>query len=260
MSYSPSLTTVETRGANRVDAPATAAARDTDADVQRRRMVLLPISRLYLTGLVVRIAEVLTPTKVRPWQVTLVSASLSAAAAALLVMLPGAHVVVAVLVWAAWLCDLVDGALARRQGTTSDWGGWLDANIDEAADVAMHVAAATAAAALWPAYTSWFWALLVTFVAAKFLLMHGLWSEPNLASSQNNGAPPQADTTTAKPGNVLKRLYHFPGNTDVRTHLLIGALLTGWLPAELALVAAYYLMRVVVRYPLVFARLRGGAA
>ena len=56
---------------------------------------------------------------------------------------------------------------------------------------------------------------------------------------------------------VLRRLYHLPGNADVRLHLLVAALLTGWLAAELILVAVYYNLRWMARYVLVARRLGG---
>jgi phosphatidylglycerophosphate synthase len=57
----------------------------------------------------------------------------------------------------------------------------------------------------------------------------------------------------------LRKLYHLPGNADVRIHLLLAALCTGWLTAELALIAIYYNMRWIVRYALVARRLGGVA-
>ena len=225
---------------------------------EMRRMARHPISRWYLSGLVVRTSTLLAPTAVRPWQVTLIGAAFSCVGALTLVVLPTAHVVVALLVWAAWLCDRLDGALARRQVSATAWGAWLDANIDEAADVIMHTAVAVAAVALWPAYTLWIWALLVTFVAAKYLLMHGLWTETGVDGKHLTRHSPH-NPETATSGGTMRRLYHLPGNADVRVHLVILALVTGWLPAELALVAGYYAVRVVVRYPLVISRLQGGA-
>ena len=56
---------------------------------------------------------------------------------------------------------------------------------------------------------------------------------------------------------LLRTLYHLPGNADVRIHLLLVALCTGWLTAELALVALYYNLRWIVRYALVARRLGG---
>ena len=53
----------------------------------------------------------------------------------------------------------------------------------------------------------------------------------------------------------LRAAYHTPGNADVRVHLLAVAWLTGWLGAELAVVAVYYNLRWIARYVLVARRL-----
>jgi hypothetical protein len=45
-----------------------------------------------------------------------------------------------------------------------------------------------------------------------------------------------------------------PANADVRIHLLVLALLSGWFTTELAVVATYYNVRWIARYPLVIAR------
>jgi hypothetical protein len=55
----------------------------------------------------------------------------------------------------------------------------------------------------------------------------------------------------------LRTLWHLPGNADVRLHLLIVALLGGWLTSELAVVAAYYNLRWIAGYLLVARRLGG---
>jgi phosphatidylglycerophosphate synthase len=195
----------------------------------------------------------------RPWHLTLTSAGLSALAVTTLISLPTAHAWAAVLVWGAWLCDRLDGALARRQQSATAAGAWLDGNLDEANDVALHIAVAVAAAALWPAATTWVWALLITFVAAKYLLIHGLWTEANLDTPADTPWS-SARAGAATSGGVTRRLYHLPGNADVRVHVLLLALATGWLAEELVFVAGYYTLRVAVRYPLVVARLKGGAA
>ena len=76
------------------------------------------------------------------------------------------------MVLAAWFFDRADGLLARRQQTASAWGAWLDANVDELVDVGLHVAVAAAAATLTGSALPW--ALLVAFLAGKYLLVCGL--------------------------------------------------------------------------------------
>ena len=46
---------------------------------------------------------------------------------------------------AALVLDTSDGHLARLQGTASEFGRWLDANLDELGDMALHAAIAWAA-------------------------------------------------------------------------------------------------------------------
>ncbi len=105
-----------------------------------------PISRWYLRPLAGRLAGVLAPTRVRPVHVTFCGLLLSLAAAATLAARPALAPLAAGLVLAGWFCDRLDGQLARRQGTVTRWGGWLDGSVDELADLALQTAAAWAAA------------------------------------------------------------------------------------------------------------------
>jgi phosphatidylglycerophosphate synthase len=178
----------------------------------------------------------------------------AAGATAILVWQPQAMPLAAVLVLAYWFFDRADGLLARRQQTVSAWGAWLDANVDELADVVLHVAAAAVVAARVAA--PWPWWLLVAFLAGKYLLMYGLTME------EHNNAEDAA--LSSEKGSVpfsswpwVRRAYHLPGNADVRVHLLVVALATGYLAVELAVVAVYYNLRWLVRYGLVARRLGG---
>jgi hypothetical protein len=197
----------------------------------------------------------------------------------------GPLLVAAALMWLAWLCDRVDGKLARLQGTASKLGAWLDANLDELCDVGLHAAVAwrvfvsageTGAVAPW---------LLAVFVAGKYLFLHGTWTEPRVAASRSEtgggstvsrGMPQpdhaksdgraglhhaERDGYTAlhraerdgygRDGRSWRRaavgLVRLPGNADVRLHLLLAAFLSGFLLTELATVAAYYLLRWAAR-------------
>jgi hypothetical protein len=190
----------------------------------------------------------------------------------------------AVLVLAAWFFDRADGQLARLQGTTSALGAWLDANVDELHDIAWHVALAFAAAS--QIASPWPWLLLLSFLGGKYLFMHGLMTEQSVARAKTDvvqgriaqeitsthPSPPRGRGQGEGAGNAaviswailassgagwLRSLYHLPGNADIRIHLLIAALVTGWLTPELALIAIYYNLRWIVRYGLVAHRLRG---
>ena len=204
----------------------------------------------------------LAPTRVRPVHVTLCGLLLNIAAVATLTARPALAPLAAALVLAGWFCDRLDGQLARRQGTVTRWGGWLDGNVDELGDLALHVATACVAARALASSLPWF--LLVAFLAGKYLFIYGLNLEEQL------GRPGLRASTSAhslgwfgsgsRPASGIARLrtlWHLPGNADVRLHLLIVALLSGWLTAELAVVAAYYNLRWIAAYLLVARRLRG---
>lgn len=205
-------------------------------------------------------------------------------AAAIAVLLictwPGSWVVAALFVWFAWLYDLTDGALARVQGTTSSRGAWLDANLDELADVALHVAIAYAIVTRTGEQTAWL--LVILFLAGKYLFSYGLGLEHEIRtagrsgrsdSDRSEGAEDDASTnhlfdpsgrklskTREGSSPLLRRLYHLPGNVDVRVHVLLATLLLGWLETELWFVAGYYNARCLARYVLVPRRLPGPAS
>jgi len=210
-----------------------------------------PLSRWCLRPLAVALARCLAATPIRPGHLTL--CGLTAAVAAAAVLSSGTTSGISgLLVLLAWFFDRADGALARIQGSASRWGAWLDANVDELVDIGLHVTTAAAAAA--SSETDWPWCFLLAFIAGKYLFMHGLTGEGEAAKPFE-----KMDSSTAAngPRTWLRRAYHFPGNADVRIHLLAAALLTGWLTAELCLIAVYYNFRWVARYVLVARRLRG---
>jgi len=217
-----------------------------------------PISRWYVRPLAGWLAGVLTPTRVRPVHVTLCGLLLNMAAAATLAARPALAPLAAALVLAGWFCDRLDGQLARRQGTVTRWGGWLDGNVDELADLALQSATAWAAARGQAGSLPLF--LLAAFLGGKYLLVYGLNLEEHLGRSRP--ASPErraARSLQARAGRArwLRTVWHLPGNADVRLHLLVVALLGGWLTAELAVVAVYYNLRWIAGYVLVARRLGG---
>lgn len=221
------------------------------ADDEARRDQRYPISRWYLRPAAGWLAGVLAPSLVRPNWLSAAGLLAACCGAAVLVWRPGLGAWAALLVLAAWFFDRADGRLARLQGTASRLGAWIDANIDELEDLGLHVAAAAAASIQWAA--SWPWALLIAFLAGKYLLMYGLAAEEGFARG-----PAGAGAAVVPPeSGWLAKMYHLPGNADVRIHLLAAAMACGWLAAELAFVAVYYNFRWMVRYALV-ARRWGG--
>jgi len=215
-----------------------------------------PISRWYLRPAAAWLAARLAPTPVRPVHLTACGLAAAAGATAVLVWRPQAMPLAALLVLVYWFFDRADGQLARRQQTVSAWGAWLDANVDELVDLALHVAAAALIAAQLAAI--WPWCLLAAFLSGKYLLIYGLAMEEHAAATQGrSGNGPSPASGRGEPGGWLRRAYHLPGNADVRTHLLVLALATGYLAVELAWVAAYYNLRWFLRYALVARRLGG---
>jgi len=220
-----------------------------------------PISRWYLLPLADGAARILARTSIRPWHVTLTGFALAGCcAAALLAAWPSW--VAAACALAAWFFDRVDGKLARRQGTATALGAWLDANLDELADVGLHAALAAAAATVVDGSLPWM--LFAAFVAGKYLFFHSrdrfgcLSRQPKELSGHDaaNG------TRAEKVPDTFIRATNLPGNADFRTHLLVVAISANWLIVELAIVAVYYNLRWLMRYGLVLARQsrKGGAA
>jgi phosphatidylglycerophosphate synthase len=152
-----------------------------------------------------------------------------------------------------WFFDRADGLLARCQQTVSDWGAWLDGNVDELVDVAVHVTIAGVLASRLDATWPWWW--LVAFLGGKYLLMYGLALEEHAVGASSTKQTKSSDDCGRR--SWLRRVYHLPGNADVRTHLLVAALALNWLAVELALVAVYYNLRWIARYVLVARRLGG---
>lgn len=215
-----------------------------------RRASSYPLARWYLRPLAGRLAALLCGTRVRPWHLTICGLLAAAAAGLVLVAQPGASPLAAALVLLAWFFDRSDGQLARRQQTVSPKGAWLDANVDELVDLGLHVATAAAASRL--AASVWPWTWLIAFLVGKYLLMYGLAvDEPPEGGKNLTGDPARG---AAAVSGRLRWAYHLPGNADVRVHLLALALATGWLTAELAVVAVYYNLRWVARWALVARR------
>jgi phosphatidylglycerophosphate synthase len=190
---------------------------------------------------------------VRPTQVTGVGVVFAVAAAMCLALWPTTSWIAAVFVAAAWFCDRTDGPLARLQKRTSPLGAWIDANVDECIDLGLHIATAATAAYLASSPWPWFW--LIGFLVGKYLLMHGLSTDEQVVGlgGRNGGADSRRGGADSR-RSTLRFLYHFPASADVRAHLLIAALATGWLTAELALLAVYYNLRWAARFALLSRR------
>jgi len=75
--------------------------------------------------------------KLPPNALTVIGTLVSVAAA--VAFARGAFVPGALLLWAGGFFDLVDGVVARRQGTTSRFGAFLDSTLDRLVDMAVFV-------------------------------------------------------------------------------------------------------------------------
>jgi CDP-diacylglycerol--glycerol-3-phosphate 3-phosphatidyltransferase len=229
------------------------------ADSERARAANYPLSRWYLRPLAGVLAARLASTRVTPCQVSGCGLLAASSAAAVLVTLPQHAWLAALLTLGYWFCDRTDGQLARLRGSSSEFGAWFDANIDELADIALHTALAFAAA---ESGSPWAWPCLLGFLAGKYLLMYGLFVEAGVErNSATHRSPhtPCEDRLTRSVRSTMARLYHLPGNADVRLHLVVLATASGQFTAELAFVAAYYNLRWLARYALVARRLGGSA-
>ncbi len=253
-----------------------------------------PLSRWYLCRLVDQCAAALRLTALRPTHVTWVGIAAIIAAVWGLSQTrsePQAWLWAAVAIWLAWFCDRLDGALARAQQTATAWGKWLDANVDELADLAIHAGLAYAVS---DRSGGAGWMVFGAFAAAKHLFSFGLSQEqlahqgtatstaaarnPDLCSrggsdmSGQNGrtdsvefgcdAPTRHEETPSvsccTPAvERVRTIYHLAGNADVRTHLLIVCVATGYAWPALLFSATYFNLRWIVRFWLVAHRLGG---
>lgn len=217
---------------------------------EARRAANYPLARWYSRPAAALLSKALADTPVRPWHLTLVGLLCACAAAACVVASNSLGLVAAALVLIAWFFDRADGLLARRQQRCTPLGAWLDANVDEAVDLGVHVCMAAAAAAAWQ--SQWPWAFLIAFLFGKYLLMYGLAAGESLFDGA--GSSDSAAAAPEPPMSLLRRLYHLPGNADVRIHLTALALASGFLTTELALIAAYYNLRWIARFVLLTRR------
>lgn len=211
-----------------------------------------PISRWYVVPLVHVLAERLAETRCRPTHATLLGLAVLIAATS--VIAGGWPLWGALLVWLAWCADRFDGALARAQGSSSGFGAWLDANLDEAGDIALHAACASCAAmrlgAAWP------WALFAAFVGAKYLWQYGRQLEQEIAGTGQTESSANETAINTSWRTRVRGLVRLVGNADLRVHALIGFLACSRPEWELGLVAAYFGSRCAARVLIVQRRLR----
>ncbi len=202
-----------------------------------RRRTYQPIGRFWALGPARALARVLRPTRVRPNALTLASGGLVLLASALVAGSgPGwaSRGVAAAALALALVLDTADGHLARLQGTASEFGRWLDANLDELGDMALHAAIAWSAFARDGRPT---WLVVgMAYAIGKYLFVVGSTSGVVLdATTERPGLP----IPVAPPGPV-RSLVLVVGHADVRWHLWIVLAALGRLDVALAAYALYF--------------------
>ncbi|RUL86175.1 CDP-alcohol phosphatidyltransferase family protein [Tautonia sociabilis] len=218
-----------------------------EAELVRRRSYQ-PIGRFWSVGLAGLLVRLLAPTRVRPHALTIGSFALMIASAVLVLWgrldAPVRWGTAAALA-AALVLDGADGRLARKQGTASPIGRWLDTTLDESGEMLLHAAIA------WAAFSrsgsaAWL-AAGMTFAMGKYLftISNDEWDRSLGLRDRNSGlarVPLDAEPRLASPTWWGRRL----GHADVRWHLWIVAAAAGRLDWALAVYAAYFPTRALV--------------
>jgi phosphatidylglycerophosphate synthase len=139
----------------------------------------------------------------------------------------------------ALVLDTSDGHLARLQGTASEFGRWLDANLDELGDMALHAATA------WACFVrdgqpGW---LLVGMLYAmgKYVYLVGASTGQGLDATTENSGPP----SLPRPSSGLRSMAILVGHADVRWHLWIVLAACGRLDVALVVYSLYFPSRAI---------------
>jgi phosphatidylglycerophosphate synthase len=139
----------------------------------------------------------------------------------------------------ALVLDTADGHLARLQGTASEFGRWLDSNLDELGDMALHAAIA------WAAYSrdgqpAWL-GVGMLYAMGKYLFVVGASSGEALEGSSARSDLPALRTRAGR----LRTMALVAGHADVRWHLWIVLAAVGRLDVALVAYALYYPARAI---------------
>jgi phosphatidylglycerophosphate synthase len=221
----------------RLDRPR--ALEHAEAELLRRRSYQ-PLGRFWALAPARALACALVETPVRPNALTIAAGGLMIAAAALVATASNTttgRLGAAALLAIALVLDTADGHLARLQGTASDFGRWLDAVLDELADMALHAAIAWAAFAR-TGQPAWL-VMGMAYAAGKYLFVIG---QATRAEAASPGDPRRELASRPSP---VARLVRALGHADVRWHLWIILAALGRLDAALIAFAVYYPARTV---------------
>jgi phosphatidylglycerophosphate synthase len=224
----------------RLDRPESLLSADEELT---RRLTYQPIGKFWAFPLAERLAEWLRPTSIRPNAVTAASAALMLAAAALVAFDPagpGAAMSIAAALALALILDTADGRLARLQGTSSDFGRWLDEFLDELVDLVLHAAIA------WSAFVRDgrpAWLLLgMAYVAGKYLfrVQSSLGEDLERRTSGRALASHSFHPARGYHPRGLTAAVRLLGHADFRWHLWIALAAIGRLDVALVAYAAYF--------------------
>lgn len=205
-----------------------------------RRRTYQPIGRFWALAPARVLARAFRPTRVRPNAVTLASGGLVLAASALVAFAEGSWAsqgLASAALAMALVLDTADGHLARLQGTASEFGRWLDANLDELGDMALHAAVA------WSCFArdgrpAWL-AVGMLYAMGKYLFVVGAASGEALEAIAEGPGLPSLAAAPPSPGR-LRSIALLAGHADVRWHLWIVLAAIGRLDAALAAYALYF--------------------
>jgi phosphatidylglycerophosphate synthase len=222
----------------RLDRPE--ALHSADAELTRR-LAYQPIGKFWAFPLAERLAERLRPTSIRPNAVTAASAALMLVAAAVVAFGPtgpAAACGTAAAMALALVLDTADGRLARLQGTSSEFGRWLDEFLDELVDLALHAAIA------WAAFVRDgrpLWLLMaIAYVSGKYLFRVQSSLGEELERRGDGRAMIPVRSGRGRDSRGLAGLVRLLGHADLRWHLWIVLAAIGRLDAALAAYAVYF--------------------
>lgn len=209
-------------------------------DELARRRHYQPLGRFWALGLARLIATWLASTRVRPNHLTGIAGVLMLSAAGLIALgfaSPIAGPIAAILMALALVLDTADGHLARLQGTASPFGRWLDANLDELADMALHAAVSWS---LFQQSRNPAWLMVgMAYGMGKYLFLVG---QHTWMGSGSDSAAPQGVPTLANL-SFSRRLSHWLGHADLRWHAWIVLAAAGALEWELVMFTLYFPLR-----------------
>lgn len=221
-------------------------AGDLEAAVSEwtRRLSYQPIGHVWAGPLARGLARIVAPTWIRPNHLTITAFGLMLLAAALIATGSASvtvHLATAASLALALVLDTADGHLARLQGTASTFGRWLDAVMDELADVALHAAIGWSLA-MRTGQPGWMM-LAIGYVAGKYLFTVAR-IEASIQADATSTGPAVLEGLDPAP-SLLRRLVHGLGHADVRWHFWIVLAAVGHLEVALITHALYYPGRVL---------------